>query len=104
MLMKIVFVLMMAGWAGMAGLGYLIQQAWVANGEQKAQIEGLQESARMASKAAARNRAISGRLQARKAALGRSEALAGHSLEAATRANPEWADQPLPQEVQDALK
>jgi hypothetical protein len=86
------------------GLGYMLRQAWATNGEQSARIETLLEASRMAARARVRDQAISTALQARKAAVGRSEALAGQALEAAKAANPEWSSQPLPKEVQDALE
>lgn len=85
------------------GLGYLLRQSWAENVEQAAQIQTFQEAARMAAKARIRDQGISAGLRAQKAAVDRSEALAGQSLEAAKRANPSWSEEPLPKEVQDAL-
>lgn len=41
--------------------------------------------------------------EVQKARLRRSEALAGHALESTLAKVPEWADQPVPKEVQDDL-
>ena len=104
MLTKLLSIATFVAFFALAGLGYLLRQAWVANGEQGAQIEALQESAKLAARARLHNQAVSGRLQVRKAAVARSEALAGQDLGSALRANRAWADQPVPDEVQNALR
>lgn len=56
-----------------------------------------------AQKAGKRNQATSVFRERKRAATAASAASAGHVLDKAVEANRPWADQPVPQEVQDAL-
>lgn len=71
---------------------------------QKAQISTMTQAARTLSDAAKKDRALVARLSSEKAALARSDALARQSLERSLAAQPDWASQPVPKEVQDALQ
>lgn len=62
-----------------------------------------QEAARTAQAGLQRLQATSVSREKKRAATARSEALAEQRLEAAIKEVPEWADQPVPQEIQDAL-
>lgn len=62
-----------------------------------------QEAARTAQAGLHKLQATSVSREKKRAATARSEALAEQRLDAAIKEVPEWADQPVPQEIQDAL-
>lgn len=61
------------------------------------------EEARTAQEGLEKLQATSARRERQRAATARQEAAARHRLDAALAKSPEWADQPVPQEIQDAL-
>lgn len=84
--------------------GLLLKAQIKKNGAQAAQMQALTEAAERSAKQRKKDQA----LLARRAAENRAAALERASTQAALAAalaqNREWADQPVPQEVQDALK
>lgn len=87
----------------LAGAGYALKQSYAKNGKQAAQIEQLQAQADTLQKQAKANAALlKRRAEAEKVA--RAEAKAARKkLEDSLSKNPEWANSPVPREVQDAL-
>ena len=88
----------------LTGAGILLKRSWTANGIQKAQIGVLNQTILRAQEQRALDQATLA-LAARKiASTARETASAQASLASASRQNRSWADQPVPKEVQDALK
>lgn len=87
----------------LAGAGWLLKRAYTANGAQTVQIHSLQEAQERAAKAAKRDRALLAQRGREIAAYAAAAASARASLSDSLQRNPAWADQPVPQEVQDAL-
>lgn len=87
------------------GLGAGLSWYWVSDrlaaAEARAEVaeQGLAEAA----KREKRLKAVSARLAKEKAVAARESALAAERLQRSLFENREWADQPVPKEVQDAL-
>lgn len=88
----------------LAGCGWALRVQIRANGEQIAQIRSLNGAILRASEQRAVDRATLDRLAKKNAATARESALARASLQRSLTANPTWAAQPVPKEVQDALR
>lgn len=85
--------------------------AYVAHTRQSAKVaklEGsvssLEQRIRTAQDALKRDEAVRTRLRAKNAAAARETALLRQRLSAALAAHPQWSQQPVPPEVQDALR
>lgn len=88
----------------LAGSGYALKRAYAANGEQAGRIEQLEANLAAAEKQKAKDRAlISKHAKENAKAKAESDRLRV-KLDDALSKNRDWADQPLPQEVQDALQ
>lgn len=87
----------------LAGTGVLLKRLLSKNGEQAAQIEALSKAAKAAQEQRKRDIGTLARRAQKNAAMGRENALLRQQLDAALAGNPEWAGQPVPKEVQDAL-
>jgi hypothetical protein len=88
----------------LAGSGYALKRAYAANGEQAGRIEQLEATVAAAEKQKAKDRAlITKHALANSLARAESDRLRAKLDDALTR-NREWADQPIPKGVQDALQ
>lgn len=85
------------------GSGYALKRAFIVHGEQKAQIKGLERAAEMRDAQDARNRDLVVKAAAANRTAKAESAKAQVKLDAALSNARAWADEPLPQEVQDAL-
>lgn len=88
----------------LAGSGYLLKRSYAANGAQKTKIEQLVEAQRVADAQAVKDRALITKRSRENAAAAAAFAKQRSALEAALARNAVWADQSIPQEVQDALQ
>jgi uncharacterized protein YcaQ len=70
----------------------------------KAEMTAMQNAVESLYKAREADQATLARLRQKNASTARKQAFLARSLEAATAANPDWAAQPLPKEVKEALE
>lgn len=68
-----------------------------------AEKQQISQALKTAQEGLERQRALSAQLAKEKAARARSEALLRQQLDSALAAQPDWANQPTPKEIQDAL-
>jgi hypothetical protein len=87
----------------LAGVSTLWYRSNVALVLSQAQVQEMTKAQERAQEALKRSQALSARLAREKAATARESALLRQSLEAALDRSPEWRDEPVPKEVQDAL-
>lgn len=88
----------------LAGSGYALKRSYVANGAQKTKITGLEDTIKAQQAQDKRNRALIAKA-AKETAAAKAEAVRkAAALDDALARNREWADQPVPQEVQDAME
>lgn len=88
----------------LAGVGYLLKGQIAKNGEQSQTIDTLTTALETADKQRKADQALLARRAREKAAIARESASLRLKLDRALAANPDWANQPVPQGVQDALK
>lgn len=88
--------LTLAGWA--------LKHSYAEQGALKTQIAALNGALLRAAEQRATDQATLDRLAKKNAATAREMARAQASLQRSLSANREWADQPVPKEVQDALR
>lgn len=103
MLTKYLIIACVALALALGGSGWLLYRQIGKTAEAVAEAQQAQEALQGLQKGLKRAQATSARLAREKAATARKEALARQRLEAALDRAPEWRDQPVPQEVQDAL-
>jgi hypothetical protein len=87
----------------LAGSGWLLRRAWAENGAQTVTIQALTEARDRAAKLAARDRAVLTRRAQENAAQARETALLRQEMQEILARHQEWSEQPVPQEVQDAI-
>jgi hypothetical protein len=88
----------------LGGSLYLLKASYERNGRLSADLNAATDALEAAQEQRALDRATLARLAVKKAARARESASAAASLGAALTANRQWADTPVPQGVQDALK
>ena len=88
----------------LGGAGLLLKRSYAKNGQQAEQITALNGAVKRASEQRKLDQATLGRLAQKNAAAARESALLSQQLQRSLFENREWADQPVPQGVQDALK
>ena len=86
------------------GLGWLSWQQRATIGAVRAEQTALQDALEGAQEARKRDQATLVARERQRAVTDRSEALQRASVDAAVSNNKDWASQPVPQEVQDALR
>ena len=103
-MMRVLLALMLALgiWAGLATWGVWVQRG--ANATLKAELAQNREALKTAQAARKRSEAALVSARRKNAATASAAASTARSLSAATAANPDWASQPVPKEVQDAFK
>lgn len=80
-----------------------LYRAIALNARQSAEIDGYKGTLDALAKDREHSAKVLGHRAKKNAATGRKQAGKRSSLAAAAASNPEWADQPVPKEVQDAL-
>jgi hypothetical protein len=88
----------------LVGSVWALKRAYEHSATQTAQIKTLNLGLVRAAEQRALDRATLDRLAKKNAATARETALAGAALQQAIKQNQEWGSQPVPKEVQDALR
>ncbi len=88
----------------LGGSGVLLKRSYATNGKQATEITALQDAAKVMQEQARKDRVlITKHAQAKVLLQNKADRLRA-DLDHSLSANREWADQPIPQEVQDALQ
>lgn len=87
----------------LAGSCYLLKRSYAANGAQKLQITVLSDQIKSAQEQRKLDQATLALRAIEKSAIARKTAFTRASYATAAASSPEWAQQPVPQEVQNAL-
>jgi cell division protein FtsB len=104
MLTKYLLIAIAALCAALGGTGWLLKQQIAENGKQGERITQYETQLDALAEQAKRDRDLIEK-RAREGAAARAEAAKlAEALERSLSANREWADAPIPQEVQDALR
>lgn len=88
----------------LTGVGYSLKAQIKKNGAQATKITALEDVLEAAATQRKADQALLARRAREKAAIALEMASTRQQLDRALAANPDWANQPIPQEVQDALK
>lgn len=103
MLTKYLIAAIVALSLALGGMGYLFKRQIAQTAKAVAEAQQSAEALKTAQAALERQRALSAKLSKEKAATAREGASLRLQLDRALSAHKEWADQPVPKEVQDAL-